>query len=57
MLEASRFANDNNYSLLGIGLMDAIIIKSAVERKHPLWTLDKKITKNLDAKYLYHPGG
>ena len=55
MLDASSFANENKYYLLGIGMMDAIIIKSVLESRHAIWTLDRKIIKNLDAKYLYRP--
>lgn len=53
MLEASRFANDNNYYQRGIGLMDAIIIKSAMDGNYSIWTLDKKINNNIDKKYLF----
>ncbi len=56
MLKASEFANNNNYYNLGIGLMDAIIIKSAIEGNYSVWTLDKKMIKNINNKFLYITG-
>ena len=53
MLEASIFASENNYYQAGIGLMDAIIIKSAMDGNHNIWTLDNRIKKTVNAKYLY----
>ena len=55
MLEAAGFANLHDYHQLGIGLMDAVIIKSAMEGNHMLWTLDKRIQKSVDRRYLYLP--
>ena len=57
MLKAAAFANDNNFYQSGIGLMDAIIIKSVIDGNHTLWTLDKKINKNIDKKYIYQGRG
>ena len=57
MLGASEYANNNNYHKLGIGLMDAIIIKSAVDGNHSIWTLDMKINDNIDRKYIYPISG
>lgn len=53
MLKAATFANDNNFYQSGIGLMDAIIIKSVIDGNHTLWTMDKKINNNIDNKYIY----
>jgi predicted nucleic acid-binding protein len=53
MLKTADFANENNYYNLGIGLMDAIMIKSAIEGNHSLWTLDNRINKNIENKFLY----
>ena len=53
MLQAAEFANKLSYYQLGIGLMDAIIVNSAMDGQHRVWTLDKKITSNIDKKYLY----
>jgi predicted nucleic acid-binding protein len=53
MLKAAEFANDNNYHNIGIGLMDAVIIKSAIEGNHSIWTLDNRINKNIENKFLY----
>jgi predicted nucleic acid-binding protein len=53
MIEAAEFANQNKYYQLGIGLVDAIIIKSVVEGKYSVWTLDRKISSNIDPVYVY----
>ncbi len=53
MLKAAEFADDNNFLQSGIGLMDAIIIKSVIDGNHTLWTLDKKIHNNIDRKYIF----
>ncbi len=54
MLKVAEFANDNNFYHSGIGLMDAIIMKSVIDGHHTIWTLDKKINNNIDKKYIYH---
>jgi hypothetical protein len=54
MLKAAEFVNDNNFYHTGIGLMDAIIMKSVIDGNHTIWTLDKKINNNIDKKYIYH---
>lgn len=56
MLGAALFANSHDYHKLGIGLMDAIIIQSAIKGKHLLWTLDARINKNLDQNLIYKSG-
>ncbi len=53
MLQAAEFANKQNYQQLGIGLMDAMIIKSVLDGNHVLWTLDKRITSRINKKFLY----
>jgi predicted nucleic acid-binding protein len=53
MIGAAIFANSNDYHNLGIGLMDAIIIRSALEGNHLLWTLDARIIGNLDKNHIY----
>ena len=55
MLEAAEYANLNDYYKLGIGIMDAIIIKSVMEGNHLLWTLDGKIQKAVKNQMLYLP--
>jgi predicted nucleic acid-binding protein len=41
----------------GIKLIDACIIYSIIHNNCKLWTLDKKMAKFLDKKYLYKPSG
>jgi len=55
MLEAAAFANINDYQSKGIGLMDAIIIKAALDGKHLIWTLDSSIIAHADTSVLYQP--
>jgi len=48
MLLAAQFANKNNYHNLGIGLMDALILRPIITKGYKIWTLDKRILKILD---------
>ena len=52
-IESADFANKNNYHNIGVGLIDAILIKATIENKHLVWTLDKKILNNLNRLFLY----
>jgi predicted nucleic acid-binding protein len=52
-IEAAKFANKNNYHHLGIGLIDAVLIKACIENKCLIWTLDKKILHNMDKQFLH----
>ena len=56
MIQAALFANSKDYHKLGIGLMDAIIIRSALDGMHLIWTLDDRINRNLTQNQIYHPG-
>jgi len=53
MLSAAQFARKEDYQQRGIGVMDAILIKSALDGNHMIWTLDQRITSNLDQQYIY----
>ena len=53
LLKAAEFANSNNYLNLGIGLIDALIIEPVISNNLKLWTLDKKISRVVDAQFLY----
>ena len=55
MLKAAEYANLNNFHNLGIGLMDAIIIKASIDGEHSIWSLDKKINNYIDPKYIFQP--
>ena len=50
MIEAANFANSNKYFQLGVGLIDAIIVKAATDGNHLLWTLDRHISSIIDQK-------
>ena len=54
MFEASSFAFQNNSQEFKIGLIDAIIIRSAQKSGHLLWTLDERIISIMDNSQLYH---
>jgi predicted nucleic acid-binding protein len=56
MIQAAIFANSKDYHKLGIGLMDAIIIKSATDGIHLIWTLDARINRNLAQNQIYDSG-
>ncbi len=47
MLEAGQFSNKNNYHNLGIGLMDASILKPVIDNGYQIWTLDKRMSKGV----------
>jgi predicted nucleic acid-binding protein len=53
MLAAAQYACKEDYQQRGIGLIDAILIKSVIDGNHLIWTLDQRITSNLDQKYVY----
>jgi len=55
MIEAAEYANTNNFFQLGIGLMDAMIIKAAIQGNHQLWTLDGRINNYIDLKMQFKP--
>ena len=54
MFEASSFAFQNSAQELEIGLIDAVIIKSAQKGGHLLWTLDERIISIMDSSQLFH---
>lgn len=53
LLEAADYANQKNFQNLGIGLFDALIIQAVVKHGLKLWTLDKKILRNIEEMYIY----
>jgi predicted nucleic acid-binding protein len=53
LLSSADFANQHNYHNLGIGLIDAVIIKAAEENSCRIWTLDGRIGKEVGGEYLY----
>ena len=55
LIESADFGNKSDYLNLGIGLIDTILIKATIENKYLIWTLDKKILKNLNKQFLYIP--
>ena len=55
MIEAAEYASSNNFLQKGIGLMDAVIIKSVKDGNHKLWTLDTRIIRGIDQKLQIHP--
>jgi predicted nucleic acid-binding protein len=53
LLSCADYANLHNYHNSGIGLIDAVIIKAAVENSCRIWTLDSRIGKGIGGEYLY----
>lgn len=55
IIESADFGNKRKYHNLGIGLIDSILSKAVTDNKYLIWTLDKKLLNNLDAKLIYKP--
>ncbi|XOV91704.1 MAG: PIN domain-containing protein [Bacteroidota bacterium] len=53
LIEAAEYAHSNNYYNLGVGLIDASIIKPTIDNNFKLWTLDKRISRVVADKYLF----
>jgi predicted nucleic acid-binding protein len=53
-LSTADYANQHNFHNLGIGLIDGIIIKAAVENNCQIWTLDTRIRKGVNSTDLYN---
>lgn len=51
--KAGDYSRENKLLSKGIGLIDAIIIVSAIELDAVLWTLDRKILNFVETNYLY----
>jgi predicted nucleic acid-binding protein len=51
--KAGMYSFENKLISKGIGLIDSCLIYTTIETNSLLWTLDKKIIKFLDEKYLY----
>ena len=55
IVQAGEFSYKNKLIDKGIGLIDSIIITSAINSNSKLWTRDKKILNNLDGKMIFMP--
>jgi predicted nucleic acid-binding protein len=53
-VKAGEFSFKNKLISKGIGLIDASIIYATLETNSKLWTLNKKILRSIDKKYLYN---
>ena len=54
-IEAGLFSNNNKLSDKGVGLIDSLIYIHALESNSMLWTLDKKLLKNISGDLIYKP--
>ncbi len=54
-IEAGLFSNSNKLSDKGVGLIDALIAISTLKSNSMLWTLDKKLIKNISDNLIYKP--
>ena len=54
LIEASKFASQNKFMHTGIGLLDAVLIKTVIDNKILIWTLDKAMNTFLDDKYIFN---
>jgi len=55
MIEAASLARQRNYHLMGIGVVDAAIIKATEEGEHLLWTLNSRINEHIRKPLIYIP--
>jgi predicted nucleic acid-binding protein len=56
MIEAASLARQRNYHLMGIGVLDAAIIRATEEGDHRLWTLNERINGHIRQPLIYQPG-
>lgn len=54
-LSAGEYSFKNKLKDKGVGLIDAVIIVSAIGTNSKIWTMDKKLLKCLEDKYVYSP--
>ncbi|MFO7809962.1 MAG: PIN domain-containing protein [Candidatus Delongbacteria bacterium] len=54
-VSAGEYSFKNKLKDKGVGLIDAAIIVSAVQTNSKIWTLDKKLLKCIEEKYIYLP--
>jgi len=52
---AGEYSFRNNLKDKGVGLIDAVIIVSAVKTDSKIWSLDKKLIGCLEERYIYRP--
>jgi hypothetical protein len=57
MIEAASLARQRNYHLMGIGVVDAAVIKATEEGDHRLWTLNPRINEHIRKPLIYSPNG
>ena len=54
-IEAGLFSNSNKLSDKGVGLIDSLICICTFKSNSMLWTLDKKLLKNISDNLIYRP--
>ncbi len=54
-IEAGLFSNDNKLTNKGVGLIDSLIYIHTLKSNSMLWTLDKKLLKNISDNLIYKP--
>jgi predicted nucleic acid-binding protein len=52
-IESADFANRNNYHNVGVGIIDSVLIKAAMDNNFRIWTLDKILLNCLQNKFIY----
>ncbi len=55
MIEAASLARQRNYHLMGIGVLDAAIIRATEEGDHLLWSLNERINEHVRKPLIYRP--
>jgi predicted nucleic acid-binding protein len=56
LIEAASLARQRNYHLMGIGVLDAALIRATEEGDHRLWTLNDNINDHIRKPLIYQPG-
>jgi len=53
MFEASALASDSDLYAENVGLIDVVIIRLAQRGGYKLWTLDERMTSNMDSSQIF----
>ncbi|WCL50709.1 PIN domain-containing protein [Leptospira sp. GIMC2001] len=52
-IQAGKLSHEKKYISKGIGLIDSVLINESIKHNLKVWTLDKKVLRNLNNEYIY----
>ncbi|MDP3443828.1 MAG: PIN domain-containing protein [Ignavibacteria bacterium] len=52
-IQAGKLSYEKKHISKGIGLIDSVLINESIKHNLKIWTLDKKVLRNLDQGYIY----